>query len=166
MNNKSENNKIHKKSYVLQTTIQPVIATIVKPDKLGEIRVKYGSNVSVPARLLENVNRKKLMQQDSINREVLVVFENGDHERPIIIGIMENIIEDVISTTNLPDSEETTKDKSIEKIISLNATDNIKLKCGENSICLDKEKIIINGIDIVSNASNINKVKGGAVKLN
>ena len=53
------------------------------------------------------------------------------------------------------------------KTITIEAFDEIILKCGPGAIYLTKEgKIILKGIEIISRAKNNNKIKGSEVEVN
>jgi len=92
---------------------------------------------------------------------VLLVFDNGNLARPIIIGQ----VNDTMAT--LPK-----KPRSLDAIIDgrkvvLQAEQEIILQSGKSSISLSKEgKIILRGVSIVSRASRANKIRGGSVSIN
>ncbi|MCP3872496.1 MAG: hypothetical protein GY699_04980, partial [Desulfobacteraceae bacterium] len=79
-----------------QNLAMPVIATIVKSDFPGKIMIQHNSQEPKSAKLVSTVDRYTLAQEKSIGRQVLVVFENGDPNLPIISGVIENVLEDII----------------------------------------------------------------------
>lgn len=77
----------------------PVTAEVVTsdqdPDKMGRIKIRYrwqGSDVTNWARLttLYAGNGRGLMFIPEVGDEVLVIFEEGDAERPVVVGSLWN----------------------------------------------------------------------------
>lgn len=151
-------------------TMQPQIGRICPTDNPAVILVECPGQPPVPARLISSVDRSMLAKKENIGRSVLLVFENGDPEYPIIVGVLENLIDDMVAL-----ELEAAKDQPQEKPdvivdgkkITLQAEQEIVLQCGKGSITLKKEgKIIIKGTNIISRASEGNKIKGSYVDLN
>lgn len=147
-----------------QNLAMPVIATIVKSDFPGKIMIQHNNHELKPAKLVSTVDRYTLSQEKSIGRQVLVVFENGDPDLPIITGVMENVLEDIIEI-EMP--EEPVKATIDNKKQLFEAKEQITLKCGQASITLNKHgKIVIKGAEVISRASGTNKIKGSNIQLN
>jgi len=99
----------------------------------------------------------------SIGRDVVVLFENGDPELPIIIGVIE------------PDAlEEASRGggREIKFLIDderhvIEAKREIIIRCGDASITLTRAgKVIITGNYILSRSTGYTKVKGAAIDIN
>ena len=90
------------------------------------------------------------------------MFENGDPERPIITGF----IQQQPVTVSL--EKNAVKEARIDgKWVRLEAEKEIVLRCGKSSITLRADgKIVIKGMEVVSRAKGANKVKGGTVRIN
>lgn len=95
----------------------------------------------------------------------VVVFENGDLRRPIIMGIVQTQAvpplqaepASIAKTTVLVDGE--------SRVIE--AEREIVLRCGEASITLTRAgKVIIQGNYILSRSRGYNKIKGAAIDIN
>ena len=97
-----------------------------------------------------------------------MVFEDGDQERPIIVGLLADALEELIALELSTEESEAAKDALIDgKRIVLEAHEEIVLKCGEGSITLRKDgKIIIKGTHLLSRSSGPNRIKGGSVQIN
>lgn len=81
-------------------------------------------------------------------REALISFENGDRDKPIIIGLLQ-------APEELPAR------------IELQAGKEMVLKCGPASITLTKDgRIVIRGADVLTRSSGSNRIKGGSVHIN
>ncbi len=93
---------------------------------------------------------------DDIGRDVVVLFEGGDQQRPIVIGVVQPPL--------LSDGPEMIGDG---KHLVVSADESITLRCGEASITLSRTgKIIIRGQHLVSDAAGVNRIRGGSVQLN
>jgi Domain of unknown function (DUF6484) len=103
------------------------------------------------------------LKQAMLGREVLVVFEDGLVDRPVIVGVIES---------------QALRDESVAAApgVSLRvdgerhcveAEREIVLKCGEASITLTRAgKVIIRGSYILSRSTGYNKIKGAAIDIN
>ena len=95
-------------------------------------------------------------------------LRNGDPNKPIIVGLMEDPLEKLVSLELATDESETNNDITIDgKRVTLEAEDEVMLKCGKGSILIRKDgRIIVKGTNILSRASGPNRVKGASVALN
>jgi hypothetical protein len=102
------------------------------------------------------------MTPDDAGRSVLLMFEDGDPERPVITGF----IQDQPVTMTL--DKDTVEDARADgKRVCLEAQREMVLRCGKSSLTLRSDgKIVIRGVEIVSRARRANKVKGGTVRIN
>ena len=99
---------------------------------------------------------------------VLLVFENKDPKRPIIIGFIGETLFTLLNheTVTLP-VERPNKAIIDGKRIVFNAEKEIVLRCGRSSVILKANgKVVIKGVEITSRASRANKIKGPAVNIN
>ncbi|MEW9898548.1 DUF6484 domain-containing protein [Chitinivorax sp. PXF-14] len=117
---------------------------------------EYGKEI-VPARSVVRLCR------DMLGADVLVLFENGDFHRPLIVGVVQTrIADECAATPALP----VTVDLDGERLL-LSAEREITLRCGDSSITLTRAgKIIIKGNYILSRSTGYNKIKGAAVDIN
>jgi Domain of unknown function (DUF6484) len=90
-----------------------------------------------------------------IGKLVVVLVDEG-LESPIVVGL--------IQPNRAAASVEITVDG---RDISVTAQDSITLKCGEASITLNRDgKVVIRGKHVVTQASGVNRIRGGSVQLN
>ena len=91
-----------------------------------------------------------------IGKEVVLMFPDGDIERPIIVGVMQP-----------PPSTATVRVRLDEDRLVLCADKEIVLECGEARITLTRAgKILIRGTYLLSRSSGVNRIKGAAVEIN
>ena len=146
----------------------PCVGYVDGTGRNGEILVHTDKTSPQKARLLANVDRTELIGPDALGREVLLVFDHGDPNRPIIIGFLEHPLEKLVSLEL--ESEEAKKKKDIAidgKRVTIEAEEEVLLRCGKGSILIRKDgKIVIKGTNILSRSSGPNRVKGASVGLN
>ncbi len=153
-----------------ERTPYPVVGTIAPPNAPGEILVSFDGASPVPARLLSTIDRNELTKKESIGRQVLCMFEKGLKDLPIIVGQLENLINDIISMEIAPEENITKKPVDLivdnERIV-FDAKKEIVLKCGKGSITIKKDgKIVILGTNLISRSRGQNKIKGASVSIN
>jgi hypothetical protein len=95
-----------------------------------------------------------------IGCEVVLIFEQGDLTKPIILGCI------------CPQSP-AERDGRLEEArldgehVVLSAEREIVLRCGKSSITLTRAgKVIVRGAYLLSRSSGVNRIKGGSVQIN
>jgi hypothetical protein len=102
-----------------------------------------------------------LLRHAMIGREVLVVFEDGDLQAPVILGVIEPQ-----ALTEVPAAPGVTVQADGERHV-IDAEREIVLRCGDASITLTRAgKVIIKGRYILSRSTGYNKIKGAAIDIN
>ena len=105
------------------------------------------------------------LPEKQIGREVVLMFERGDPQNPIILGV-------VHSPAAPADSSSASQSKPVEvkldgQQLVLSAEQEIVLRCGEASITLTRAgKVLIRGAYLLSRSSGVNRIKGGSVQIN
>ena len=98
------------------------------------------------------------LPEDAVGRKVVLMFEEGDVERPIVMGLLED------SEAKQQQPVELLLDK---KRIVLTAEQEIVLRCGKASITLTRAgKVLIRGAYLLNRSSGVNRIKGGSVQIN
>jgi hypothetical protein len=132
----------------------------------GEALVDFPDN---PARRPLAARSIVSVEATHIGREVALLFEGGDVEKPVIMGFIksspspaENDRKPVIAESTLPVSTEVDGER-----IVFDANKEIVLRCGSASITLTRAgKILLRGKYILSRSSGVNRIKGGSVQIN
>jgi hypothetical protein len=148
--------------------IAPAVGRIVGTVESGMVLVKHSGYASVPARWITSLDTDELSRFKTVGSEVLLVFEGGNPERPIIVGVIHDPLDYLVSMEMGPASSERPKEVVIDgQRVTIEAKEEIVLKCGEGSITLRKDgKIVIKGTHLLSRSSGPNRVKGGSVQIN
>lgn len=96
-----------------------------------------------------------------IGREVLVVFEDGRMQSPIIVGVIEPQ-----AAAEAAAAPGVTVQADGERHV-IHAEREVVLRCGDASITLTRAgKVIIKGRYILSRSTGYNKIKGAAIDIN
>jgi hypothetical protein len=97
------------------------------------------------------------LSEQHIGRDVVLMFENGNPEKPIIMGVLRDKNEQLKPRTAELDGDR----------LLFTANHEIVLRCGEASITLTRAgKVIIRGQYVLSRAAGMNRIKGGVVHIN
>jgi len=103
----------------------------------------------IPARSIVPLSR------EDVGREVVLLFEQSDALRPIVMGILR---------TPRPEPVRTEIDG--EKLV-FTADREIVLRCGESSITLTRAgKVLIQGAFVMTRSTGTNRIMGAAVEIN
>jgi len=98
-----------------------------------------------------------------IGRRAVLMFEEGDPHRPIVMGCL---IDDAHSKAPSTAPGHVVVDADDDRLI-VSAKDRIVLRCGKASITLTKEgKLILQGAYVSSQSSGVLRIKGGSVQIN
>ena len=113
-------------------------------------------SAAIPARATIDIH------SGHVGSDVVLLFENADPTRPIIIG---RVTPGGGRATTRPASTIEVEVDGERVIVS--AATQLVLKCGDASITLTKAgKVLIQGTYVSSHSSGVNRVKGGSVQLN
>ena len=103
-----------------------------------------------------------------VDSEVLLVFEDGDDTRPVIVGFLEpRARKGQTLTSALLRRDKNGNVRVNGKIVELRGEESMVLICGKSSITMFADgRVIVKGTRLVSRASESNKIKGGTIALN
>ncbi len=103
-----------------------------------------------------------VLDDESVGREVALLFEGGDPRRPIVMGL----IHAPVARSAARPAEGLCAEVDGERLV-LRAEAELVLECGEASITLTRDgKIVIRGAHVVTRAAGVNRILGGSVQIN
>ena len=143
---------------------------VIAIDSGGTVMVDYHGNIRgpLPAKMAEAVRERLDKIHEPETRQVLLIFEEGDPAKPVII----DLISRHITPRELPPTEKEPAgtDPAVVidgETIDFNAREQIVLRCGKASITLTRTgKVIIRGTYLLNRSSGVNRIKGGSVQIN
>jgi hypothetical protein len=102
-----------------------------------------------------------------VGLEVVLAFTPERGDRPVILGMVEERSRRE-SKARIDMERSDVQDLRIDgQSVHFKAADEVLLECGQGSIRIRRDgKIIIKGLQIVSRAKGVNKIKGAAVSIN
>jgi hypothetical protein len=146
------------------------VGRIAEIDESGRALVEFaGAAGPVLARsTLEASSRAGEARDALIGAKVLLTFEEGHSDEPIIIGLVrEELRPDPLRpevTLDLAGERDVVLDG--ERLV-LEGRREILLRCGKSSLLLRRDgKVVIRGADLVSRSTGPNRIKGGTISLN
>jgi len=97
-----------------------------------------------------------------IGSPVVLVFEQGDPARPIVVGVLRGRagwpLADVAAQVEV--------DADGQRMV-VSAREQLVLRCGQASITLTKAgKVLVEGSYVLSRSTGVNCIKGGSIQLN
>jgi len=99
-------------------------------------------------------------------RQVLLVFEGGDPNLPIVVGFLQPSpgAQLLAAVLEAPGSRDARVDG---KRVILEGADEVVLRCGDASITLQKDgAVVVRGRRISSTARGTHRIRGGSVQIN
>ena len=105
---------------------------------------------------------------DDVGRQLALAFENGDPQKPIILGLIQLPHSSIESAGHPAGADKQDLNASVDgETITLTAQKEIVLRCGQASITLTRAgKVLIRGAYLLSRSSGVNRIKGGSVQIN
>jgi hypothetical protein len=125
------------------TSLVNAIAVVDKDRAALEVRFDDGTQV--PALVLSS-GLPTILDDGSA---VLVLMPEQADAPPIVLGCVTSYA-----------------DAAKPQDVALEASGSVTLKCGQGSVTLRNDKVLVKGKEVVSRAKGANQVKGGSVSIN
>jgi hypothetical protein len=119
-------------------------------------------------RMLQAVGRTTVaLATSDAGREVVLQFERGDPSKPIILGLLREVVPAAADDTRGAGPSAEPSAEIDAETVRLASRQQLVLRCGEASITLTSAgKVLIRGTYIDSRSSGVNRIKGGSVQIN
>jgi len=156
-------------------TGEPILSTrvgrLVEGSAPGKLKVEFsGHRGPVPARSTVPLDAATIGRAVATKRGVLLLFENGDPALPLVIGLVEEtaggeLLGELLAKGRAPSAP--LEARLDGKRVVLEGKEEVVLRCGEASITLRRDgKVLVRGTYVETQAKGVNRIKGGAVKIN
>ncbi len=139
--------------------VGPVIAKILHLTPEGAAVVDWSGNDAGPLVARSGLGPRRA--GDDLSAPVLVVFEDGDLRRPVIVGF--------VHSTLFTGAGEAAADRAhaLPEHAVVAASESVEIRCGESSLTLDRVgRVRIKGTQIVSRSLGLQRIKGATVEIN
>jgi hypothetical protein len=149
----------------------PIVGSVASYQR-DELRVDFPGNTRGPllARVSAALDGLALQEAAATHQDALLVFEGGDPGRPVLLSLLR-------STTPMVDlllqSGEQLRPALLEHVrvdgqrITIEGKEEVVLRCGKASLTLRRDgKVLLRGVNVVSQADQVHKVRGGKVQIN
>jgi len=135
----------------------------------GKLKVEFpGHHGAVPARTTVPLDAATIGRAVASRRGVVLLFENGDPALPVVIGLVEETTGGALLGELLAKAPGAPLEARLDgKRVVLEGKEEVVLRCGEASITLRRDgKVLVRGTYVETQAKGVNRIKGGAVKIN
>lgn len=146
------------------TPLGPRIGRIVAVRPPDVIQVDFPGNPHGPLTAVSTV----AIDAAHCDGSVLLVFENSDFRRPVIVGLIREqpVTDHPKALTELNRGQIVDILVDGEKLV-VDAKKEIEIRCGRSSLIMKPDgKVVLKGDDVTTRARRTNKVKGAAVRIN
>jgi hypothetical protein len=147
------------------------VGRLVEGSAPRKLKVEFaGHRGAVAARTTVPLDAATIGRAVATKRGVLLLFENGDPALPVVIGLVEEttggaLLGDLLAKAPAPAPP--VEARLDGKRVVLEGKEEVVLRCGEASITLRRDgKVMVRGVYIETQAKGVNRIKGGAVKIN
>lgn len=143
----------------------PRSGRLVGHNEQGRLLVDFPGNAFGPLRARTTVVLAPAELERAVHEQcpVLLLFEEGDPGRPIVVGLLRD---------EVPGAEPVAAPVPIEveadgRRVEVEAADELVLRCGQASIVLRRNgRIVIRGTYVETRSKGVNRIKGGSVLIN
>ena len=135
----------------------------------GEVRVDFDGNRRGPlaCRVSAAIDEPALAQAARERQDALLLFEDGDPARPVLVSLLRSAtpLIDAVLAGPLPAAQKTARVDG--KRVELEGREEVVLRCGKASLTLRADgKVVLRGVNVVTQADAVQKIRGGKVEIN
>ncbi len=134
----------------------------------GEVRVTFpGAPHPVAARVLSVLDDATLERAAQERAEAVLLFEEGDPLRPLLLGLLRSAapLLDALLAGPLAPAEKVARIDGVR--VAIEGKEEVVLQCGKASLTLQRDgKVVLRGVNLVTQADQVHKIRGGKVQVN
>ncbi len=143
------------------------VGSLVGLNELGQPLVRHALDPQGRVRVAQTVMR---LASEQIGSGVVLAFESGELEKPIVLGILVRPEESRGLESPMPRQAEhrsTGPETSDGDRLVLTAGKELVLSCGKASLTLTRAgKVLLRGTYVSSHSSGVQRIRGGSVQIN
>jgi hypothetical protein len=146
--------------------VTPRSGRLLGHNEQGRLLVDFPGNPFGPlrARTTLVLAPAELQRAVEVQAAVLLLFEEGDPGRPIVVGLLRDELSRDAARPAAPPPVAVEADG---KRVEVEAADELVLRCGQASIVLRRNgRVVIRGTYVETRSKGINRIKGGSVLIN
>jgi len=137
----------------------------------GRILVDFPGNRLGPlaARTSLVLDGAALAQAKQLRQGAILLFENGDPSLPLLVGLIQTapqtpLIDSILESLPAKAPMEAQVDG---RRVVIEGRDEVVLRCGKASLTLQRDgQVVLRGVNIRSEADEVQRIKGGKVQIN
>jgi hypothetical protein len=149
------------------------LGRLVEGSAPGALLVDFTDNAggTLRARTTVPLDAPTIAAAVASRRPALLLFENADPRLPVIVGLVEDggggkLLGELLARPSAAPRPPVEARVDGKRVV-IEGQDEIVLRCGEASITLRRDgKVMVRGTYVETQAKGVNRIKGGAVKIN
>jgi hypothetical protein len=126
-----------------------------------------GVRGTVAARVSAAIDDETLERAARDGQEAVLLFEEEDPARPLVVALLRSRTPhiDAILAGPVPAGD---RDARVDgRTVLLEGHEEVVLRCGKASLTLRRDgTIVLRGVNVLSQAERVQKIRGGAVRIN
>ncbi len=135
----------------------------------GEVRVDFDGNTRGPlrARTSAALEATALASAARERHEGILVFDGGAPARPVLVALLrsESPLLDAVLAGPLPQARRVARVDG--QRVEIEGHEEVVLRCGRASLTLRRDgKVVLRGVNVVTQAEQVQKIRGGKVQIN
>ncbi|WIG94293.1 hypothetical protein KGD87_27635 [Myxococcus sp. SDU36] len=149
----------------------PQVGWVTGTSSAGGALVDYPGNPHgpLPARSAIPLDREALTRAAQLRQGAILLFENGDPGLPLLMGLIHAPSETPLLDAALePPLDEAPMEAQVDgQRVVIEGRDEVVLRCGKASLTLRRNgQVLLRGINIRTEADEVQRIKGGKVQIN
>lgn len=147
----------------------PKVGRIVSGGDGAPLRVDYPGNRlgPLPARVAGALSEEALARAARDRDDALLLFEDGDSSLPIVVALLRSAtpLVDAALAAALPSAPRIARADG--RRVEIDGKEEVVLRCGRASLTLRADgTVLLRGVNIVTQAARVQKIRGGKVQIN
>jgi hypothetical protein len=133
----------------------------------ARVEVEGSRRGPVACRVSAAIDDAALHRAAKEQQDALLVFEGGDPARPVILALLRSATPmiDAVLAGPLPTAQKVARLDG--RRVELEGREEVVLRCGKASLTLRADgKVVLRGVNVVTQADAVQKIRGGKVEIN